>query len=102
MDPSPDNPYQAPRLTDASDEDVRHRCSFCGRDTVAIGPLVQSPDKRAYICQSCAEIAQQLITTHHAPRGAIGRLTMAVMGAVLLVGILFSLLYTIKSVFGGS
>ncbi len=34
-------------------------CSFCGRDEQERGPFAMGPD--AYICESCAKLALQLI-----------------------------------------
>ena len=59
---------------------------------------MQSPDKRAYICRSCSEIAQQLITSHQSP--GMGRLALALLGTLLLGGILFGVLYAITNALG--
>jgi tetratricopeptide (TPR) repeat protein len=47
------------------------KCAFCARESIAAGPLVEGPNGEIFICQSCAELAVNLIKAEREETSAV-------------------------------
>lgn len=64
VSPESTNPYRSPDVLDGDWEVAA--CSFCGQDSRVVGPIVEAPNKAAYICGACARVAQRQVLSKSA------------------------------------